>query len=158
MSTNEPGAAAGDDSQQKYDLEEEEEMPLAERDLADDAPWKRIQQNTFTRWCNEHLKVSQKHLSSLETDLADGLRLIALIEVLSQKKISRFNKRPTFRSMKLENVSIAIKFLEDQNIKIVSIGKSNIFEFCRICSCTILVNLRAQIHAMNRTMWTCNHL
>lgn len=120
MSTNEP---TDDGGEQKYDLEDEEEMPLAERDLADDAPWKRIQQNTFTRWCNEHLKVAQKHISSLETDLGDGLRLIALIEVLSQKRINKFNKRPTFRSMKLENVSIAIKFLEDQNIKIVSIGK-----------------------------------
>ncbi|XP_030827869.1 filamin-A isoform X3 [Strongylocentrotus purpuratus] len=125
MSTNEP---TDDGGEQKYDLEDEEEMPLAERDLADDAPWKRIQQNTFTRWCNEHLKVAQKHISSLETDLGDGLRLIALIEVLSQKRISKFNKRPTFRSMKLENVSIAIKFLEDQNIKIVSIDSTDIVD------------------------------
>ncbi|XP_041460314.1 filamin-B-like isoform X2 [Lytechinus variegatus] len=125
MSTNEPG---DDGAQQKYDLEEEEEMPMAERDLADDAPWKRIQQNTFTRWCNEHLKVAKKHISSLESDLSDGLRLIALIEVLSQKRISKFNKRPTFRSMKLENVSIAIKFLEDQNIKIVSIDSTDIVD------------------------------
>ncbi|XP_071499409.1 filamin-A-like isoform X2 [Diadema antillarum] len=128
MSTNEPGGGAGDGSDQKYDLDEEEEMPLAERDLADDAPWKKIQENTFRRWCNEHLKVAQKSISKLETDLSDGLRLIALIEVLSQKKISKFNKRPTFRSMKLENVSIAIKFLEDQNIKIVSMDSTDIVD------------------------------
>ncbi|XP_072181882.1 filamin-A-like isoform X4 [Diadema setosum] len=128
MSTNEPGGGAGDGSDQRYDLDEEEEMPLAERDLADDAPWKKIQENTFRRWCNEHLKVAQKSISKLETDLSDGLRLIALIEVLSQKKISKFNKRPTFRSMKLENVSIAIKFLEDQNIKIVSMDSTDIVD------------------------------
>uniref|UniRef100_A0A8B9MRI0 Calponin-homology (CH) domain-containing protein n=1 Tax=Accipiter nisus TaxID=211598 RepID=A0A8B9MRI0_9AVES len=58
-------------------------------DLAEDAPWKRIQQNTFTRWCNEHLKCVQKRVGNLQTDLGDGLRLIALLEVLSQKKMGR---------------------------------------------------------------------
>lgn len=33
-------------------------MPSTEKDLAEDALWKKIQQNTFTRWCNEHLKAS----------------------------------------------------------------------------------------------------
>lgn len=99
----------------------------AERDLAEDAQWKKIQQNTFTRWANEHLKTIDRSISNLESDLSDGLRLIALIEVLSQKRMPKYNKRPTFRSQKLENVSVALKFLEDEGIKIVNIGKSEIF-------------------------------
>ena len=95
----------------------------AERDLAEDAQWKKIQQNTFTRWANEYLKTIDKNISNLETDLSDGLRLIALIEVLSQKRMSKHNKRPTFRSQKLENVSVALKFLEEEGIKIVNIGE-----------------------------------
>lgn len=95
----------------------------AERELAEDAEWKRIQQNTFTRWANEHLKIVDKNIGSLETDLSDGLRLIALIEVLSQKRLPKHNKRPTFRSQKLENVSVALKFLEDQHIRLVNIGE-----------------------------------
>lgn len=95
----------------------------AERDLAEDAQWKKIQQNTFTRWANEHLKTIDRSISNLESDLSDGLRLIALIEVLSQKRMPKYNKRPTFRSQKLENVSVALKFLEDEGIKIVNIGK-----------------------------------
>lgn len=97
----------------------------AERELAEDAQWKRIQQNTFTRWANEHLKIIDRNIASLETDLADGLKLIALIEVLSQKRMSKHNKRPTFRSQKLENVSVALKFLEIEGIKIVNIGEFN---------------------------------
>ena len=58
-----------------------DEIPATERDLADDAPWKQIQKNTFTRWCNEHLKVANMRINALESDLSDGLRLIALIEV-----------------------------------------------------------------------------
>lgn len=99
-------------------------MPVTEKDLADDAPWKRIQQNTFTRWCNEHLRCVNKRIGNLQFDLSDGLRLIALLEVLSQKRMYRkYHQRPTFRQMQLENVSVALEFLEKENIKLVSIGE-----------------------------------
>lgn len=103
-------------------------MPATEKDLADDAPWKKIQQNTFTRWCNEHLKCVNKRLTDLQLDFSDGLRLIALLEVLSQKKMYRkYHPRPTFRQMKLENVSVALEFLDKENIRLVSIGKFDFY-------------------------------
>lgn len=106
------------------DADELEEMVATERELAEDAQWKKIQQNTFTRWANEHLKIVDKHIGNLETDLSDGLRLITLIEVLSGQRLPKYNKRPSFRSQKLENVSVALKFLqEDEGIRIVNIGK-----------------------------------
>ena len=104
---------------------DDEVMVATERDLAEDAQWKRIQQNTFTRWANEHLKTVDKYIGNLETDLSDGLRLIALIETLSGKRLPKHNKKPTFRSQKLENVSVALKFLEHEGIRIVNIGESN---------------------------------
>ncbi|XP_037130542.1 filamin-A isoform X2 [Syngnathus acus] len=105
------------------------EMPATEKDLAEDAPWKKIQENTFTRWCNEHLKCVNKRLGCLQTDLSDGLRLIGLLEVLSQKKMLRkYNQRPTFRQMQLENVSVALEFLEKENIKLVSIDSKAIVD------------------------------
>nr|XP_039265539.1 filamin-C-like isoform X3 [Styela clava] len=107
---------------------DDEEMPATERELAEDAPWKQIQKNTFTRWCNEHLKCVNKRLGSLETDLSDGLRLISLLEVLSQKRMDKYNKRPNFRQMKLENVSVALKFLERERIKLVSIDSKAIVD------------------------------
>ncbi|XP_044124645.1 filamin-A isoform X4 [Bufo gargarizans] len=104
-------------------------MPATEKDLAEDAPWKKIQQNTFTRWCNEHLKCVNKRIANLQTDLSDGLRLIALLEVLSQKKMYRkYNQRPTFRQMQLENVSVALEFLDRENIKLVSIDSKAIVD------------------------------
>ena len=71
----------------------------SERSLKVDAEWKRIQQNTFTRWANEHLKQAEPEqvINDLNTDLHDGLKLIALLEVLSGKKMPRHNKRPNFR-------------------------------------------------------------
>ncbi|XP_059185463.1 LOW QUALITY PROTEIN: filamin-B [Centropristis striata] len=104
-------------------------MPATDKDLADDAPWKRIQQNTFTRWTNEHLKCVNKRIGDLQLDLGDGLRLISLLEVLSHKKMySRSHQRPTFRQMKLENVSVALEFLEKEKIKLVSIDSKAIVD------------------------------
>ncbi|XP_074725706.1 filamin-C isoform X1 [Strix uralensis] len=109
--------------------EEPEELPATEKDLAEDAPWKKIQQNTFTRWCNEHLKCVHKRIGDLQRDLSDGLRLIALLEVLSQKKMGRkYHPRPNFRQMKLENVSVALEFLEREHIKLVSIDSKAIVD------------------------------
>ncbi|KAM9467521.1 filamin-C isoform 12-T12 [Clarias gariepinus] len=107
----------------------EEEMPATEKDLAEDAPWKKIQQNTFTRWCNEHLKCVNKKIVDLQKDLSDGLKLIGLLEVLSQKKMYRkYHARPNFRQMKLENVSVALEFLEREHIKLVSIDSKAIVD------------------------------
>ncbi|XP_029598602.1 filamin-A isoform X10 [Salmo trutta] len=109
--------------------DEEEEMPATEKDLAEDAPWKKIQQNTFTRWCNEHLKCLNKRINDLQKDLTDGLKLIGLLEVLSQKKMYRkYHARPNFRQMKLENVSVALEFLERERIKLVSIDSKAIVD------------------------------
>lgn len=107
-----------------YGEDEDEEMPMTERDLADDAQWKVIQKNTFTRWANEHLKTANKNINNLDSDLSDGLRLIALVEVLSGKKFKHVNKRPNFRTQKLENVTMVLEFLErDEGIRIVNLGK-----------------------------------
>ncbi|XP_077196543.1 filamin-C isoform X2 [Paroedura picta] len=112
-----------------YQGEEQEEMPATEKDLAEDAPWKKIQQNTFTRWCNEHLKCMNKRIGDLQKDLGDGLKLIGLLEVLSQKKMYRkYHARPNFRQMKLENVSVALEFLDREHIKLVSIDSKAIVD------------------------------
>nr|XP_061813370.1 filamin-C-like isoform X2 [Nerophis lumbriciformis] len=104
-------------------------MPATEKDLAEDAPWKKIQQNTFTRWCNEHLKCVNKTIGDLQRDFSDGLKLIWLLEVLSQKKMYRkYHSRPNFRQMKLENVSVALEFLDREHIKLVSIDSKAIVD------------------------------
>ncbi|GAA6102767.1 filamin-C isoform X1 [Tachysurus ichikawai] len=121
----------------------EEEMPATEKDLAEDAPWKKIQQNTFTRWCNEHLKCMNKKIVDLQKDLSDGLKLIGLLEVLSQKKMYRkYHARPNFRQMKLENVSVALEFLEREHIKLVSIGKpwTGFDTACNCSMCSVVAS------------------
>jgi len=69
------------------------------------------------------LKPSKTSLNDIVKDLSDGLRLINLLECLSGKKFPKYNKKPTFRTQKFENVTVALKFLEhDEGIKLVNIG------------------------------------
>ncbi|XP_024880035.1 filamin-A isoform X4 [Temnothorax curvispinosus] len=131
---------------------EEEEDEMFERELAEDAQWKRIQQNTFTRWANERLKAANKHIGDLECDLSDGLRLVSLIEVLSQKRLPKHNQRPTFRSQKLENVSVALKFLEDEGIRIVNIDSSDIVD-CKLKLILGLIWTLILHYSISMPMW-----
>jgi len=106
----------------------DDEYAMPDDPTATDAEWKKIQQNTFTRWCNEHLRNVNLYIYNLETDLCDGLKLLALLQVLSHKKIRRFNKKPSFRPQKIENIAIALKFIEDEKIKLVNIDASDILK------------------------------
>jgi len=112
----------------QYGQQEDEDI-AAERDLGDDAMWKVIQKNTFTRWANENLKPAKLSLTDIDKDLSDGLKLISLIECLSGKKFAKYNKRPTFRTQKFENVTMSLKFLEqDEGIKLVNIDSSDLVD------------------------------
>ena len=89
-----------------------------------DAEWKRIQEKTFTRWCNEQLKDACVILTDLSVDLCDGVNLIVLLEFLSQKKLGRYNKKPKIHAQRMENVEKSLNFItKDERIRLVNIGK-----------------------------------
>lgn len=101
----------------------DDSMPSTERELADDAQWKIMQKNTFTRWVNVHLKKADLSINDLQNDFADGLKLMALISVLSEKKFTYTNKKTMFRTQKLENVTMVLRFLEEkEGLKLINIG------------------------------------
>lgn len=59
--------------------------------------------------------------------------------MLSQKKVGRYHKKPTFRSQKLENVSMALNFLEnEEKITLVSLGALVCKRGSRVVSVTTL--------------------
>ncbi|CAH8563949.1 unnamed protein product [Schistosoma margrebowiei] len=119
-------------------VESDEETRMAEKELAEDAQWKIFQKNTFTRWANEHLKKTDLRIEDLETDLSDGLRLVALVEVLSGHKFRHINKRPTFRTQKLENVTTVLRYLEEtEGLRLISIDSSHIVD----CNLKLILGL-----------------
>jgi filamin len=101
--------------------------PAATEDKPRDRTWVDVQKKTFTRWCNNYLKERKMYITNLETDLANGLMLINLLEIISNKDIgARYNKAPKIRNQLLENTSIALKFIANQHIKLVGIGPEDI--------------------------------
>ncbi|XP_034935901.1 filamin-A isoform X1 [Chelonus insularis] len=140
------------DKSVKSENSQAEEEEMFERELAEDAEWKRIQQNTFTRWANKHLKAINKYINDLECDLSDGLNLVSLIEVLSQKRLPKHNKKPNFRSQKLENVAVALQFLEREGIRIVNIDSSDIVD-CKLKLILGLIWTLILHYSISMPMW-----
>jgi filamin len=85
-----------------------------------------IQKRTFTKWVNVMLKVRGMHIEDLDHDLKNGVLLINLLEVLSQKKIPVYNKHPRVINQKYENNNIAIDFITKEGIKLVNIGSEDL--------------------------------
>ena len=54
--------------------------------LCDDRLWVQVQQRTFTNWVNANLKGQGLSVETLESDLADGVLLIKLLETLAPGK------------------------------------------------------------------------
>lgn len=75
------------------------------------------------------MRVRCFELKDVVLDLEDGLALIHLIELLTNESVgSKFNRVPRHRAQKLENVMIALKFIDSKKIKLVGIGPEVIAE------------------------------
>jgi filamin len=90
--------------------------------------WKHIQEKTFTRWCNEHLKDREFFIRNMATDFKDGVKLCHLLEIISGKSVGPFNNFPKHRIHALENLSMALKFLTSEGLKLVNISNDDIYE------------------------------
>ncbi|EFN85254.1 Filamin-C [Harpegnathos saltator] len=92
--------------------------------------WVEIQANTFRNWVNEHLKhagdIGGGPVLDLAEDFRDGTRLCALVEVLTQRRLPRWNPRPANQHHHLENVSTALQAIEADGVKLVNIGNVDI--------------------------------
>ncbi|XP_046603545.1 filamin-A [Neodiprion virginianus] len=94
--------------------------------------WVEIQANTFRNWVNEHLRHhpatadSQGEVVDLAEDFRDGTRLCALVEILTNKRLPRWNSRPANQHHHLENVSTALQAIEADGVKLVNIGNVDI--------------------------------
>ncbi|XP_075048835.1 calmin isoform X2 [Mixophyes fleayi] len=87
-----------------------------------------VQKRTFTRWINLHLEKCSPPLEvqDLFVDIQDGKILMALLEVLTGQSLLHEYKSSTHRIFRLNNIAKALKFLEDSNVKLVSIDAAEI--------------------------------
>ncbi|KAE8749926.1 hypothetical protein FOCC_FOCC003396, partial [Frankliniella occidentalis] len=69
-----------------------------------------IQKKTFTKWMNSFLQKARMEVEDLFTDLADGKKLLKLLEIISGEKLGKPNNGK-MRVHKVENVNKSLAFL-----------------------------------------------
>jgi len=86
--------------------------------------WENVQIKAFTSWLNGYLAQRNMTLTNIKTDLSDGVRLIHFLELLSGKKVSqKYDDRPPTRIQKIQNLHIALVFLEkEMDVRLVGVG------------------------------------
>jgi len=94
-----------------------------------------VQKRTFTKWINSHLAKRKPALvvEDLFEDMKDGVKLLALLEVLSGQKLPCEQGRRMKRIHAVANIGTALKFLEGRRsmyrgspIKLVNINSTDI--------------------------------
>ncbi|XP_051725159.1 LOW QUALITY PROTEIN: calmin [Ctenopharyngodon idella] len=87
-----------------------------------------VQKRTFTRWMNLHLEKCSPRMEvrDLFRDIQDGKILMALLEELSGCKLLHGFKPSSHRIFRLNNIAKVLTFLEERNVKLVSIDAADI--------------------------------
>jgi len=81
----------------------------------------RVSLQTFTAWCNSHLRKVNTQIEVIEEDFRNGLKLMLLLEVISGEQLPKPDKGQ-MRFHRIANVSKALDFIESKGVKLVSIG------------------------------------
>ncbi|XP_037875798.1 spectrin alpha chain, non-erythrocytic 1 isoform X1 [Bombyx mori] len=85
-----------------------------------------IQKKTFTKWINSFLQKARMEVEDLFVDLADGRRLLKLLEIISGERLPRPNTG-RMRVHKIENVNKSLSFLHTK-VRLESIGAEDIVD------------------------------
>ena len=79
-------------------------------------------QQTFTAWCNSHLRKVGIKMESIEVDLRDGFTLLRLLEVISGEKIPPREKKGKLRVHKVSNINQALEYVASKGVRLVGVG------------------------------------
>ncbi|ESO98828.1 hypothetical protein LOTGIDRAFT_158778 [Lottia gigantea] len=89
----------------------------------DSDKWIIIQKTTFTNWVNVQLQPRNLEVRDLQDDFCDGVKLCALVEALQQKKIGRVVAKPINQHQSIQNVTVALTAIANDNVRLVNIVK-----------------------------------
>jgi len=98
----------------------EKPISVLQLDMADRAVLKiadqrdKIQKKTFTKWVNKHLSKLSVKINELFDDLRDGIHLIYLLEILSERTLRK--EKGSLRFHALQNVQTCLNFLMQHNV------------------------------------------
>lgn len=82
---------------------------------------------TFTAWCNSHLRKAGTSIDNIDEDFRNGLKLMLLLEVISGETLPKPD-RGKMRFHKIANVNKALDFIASKGVHLVSIGAEEIVD------------------------------
>lgn len=74
-----------------------------------EAARQKMQIKSFTAWVNLHLKQAGMAVENLKTDFGDGIKLLRLVEIISEEELGKYNQNPVSKFQKVENLNIPLK-------------------------------------------------
>jgi len=75
--------------------------------------WETVQIKAFTSWLNGYLVKRDMSITDIAHDMSDGVRLLYFLELLTDQKIKqKYVEKPPSRIEKIQNLHIALTFLE----------------------------------------------
>ncbi|ORY28583.1 calponin homology domain-containing protein [Naematelia encephala] len=91
--------------------------------------WADVQARTFCRWLNTKLESQNlEPMTDLVKDFSNGVKLIQLLEIMSEASLGKYNKKPVLRVQKAENASKALNFIRERGVKLTNIGPEDIVD------------------------------
>eukprot|EP01133_Synstelium_polycarpum_P003703 gene3703-4265_t len=86
--------------------------------------WEIVQEKAFTAWVNSVLDKRGEKIADVSKDLSDGVKLIWFLELISSKKLhKKFDYEPKSRIQMIQNIHLAIVFLDEElKIKVQGVG------------------------------------
>jgi len=108
-----------------------------------------VQKKTFAGWANNILKERLLKINDIDKDLANGVLIINLLEETSGKSFVKYNKNTQSRPQMIENCNYAVKFIQDEGMKLVGIKGEDIADgkFKLILGLIWTIILRYQIQS-----------
>ncbi|EAS66895.2 hypothetical protein DDB_G0294557 [Dictyostelium discoideum AX4] len=105
-------------------------QPISQTQLAQ-SRWESAQEKAFLSWVNSLLSKKNLKIENISTDFSDGTKLIYFLELVSNKKCRRkFNPEPKDKINRIQNITIALWFIEEElDIKIRSISSIGAEDF-----------------------------
>jgi len=88
--------------------------------------WEQTQYKAFRNWVNINLNSLKTSIQALETDFKSGIKLVQLVEILQKKSVGKWNHETKRPMQELENLNIAITAFQNDKVKIVNIGSTDI--------------------------------
>ena len=87
-----------------------------------------IQQNTFTNWVNDKLRLFDMSVDDIQTDFADGVKLCKLMEVLMGRSIGKIKIKKNLSHIEASgNLALALGVMKLDGVRLVNIGNIYVF-------------------------------